>query len=291
MSFTFAKELASKEADERMQELGVSPEERAVLYRMAYAVNQGMFMRSKGKYTTTPPMGTARLKEETFLSEYRISQARKGLRAKGLISWTVNRVPVAGKKKVGKNGKLTEVYEANEYTINRKELGIWWEPNKWAPQEEDDSKSESDSIPQPPAPASGAAPSPPPQRREILEKINQEDDAGKILAYCAAFCCQQQNITPAILEKQRSKIQTLLQTYSYVDIYAALREAVCRSHWVIKINSADKSPLGLMIACIPDMLKEWINRPKAEDEDDEAQEAFEAFEMEGDELFEVAEIE
>ena len=36
MSFTFAKELASKEADERMLELEITPEARAVLYRMAY---------------------------------------------------------------------------------------------------------------------------------------------------------------------------------------------------------------------------------------------------------------
>jgi hypothetical protein len=67
MSFTFAKELASKEADERMQELEITPEARAILYRMAYAVNQGAFMRSKGEYTTTHPLGTARLMKETFL--------------------------------------------------------------------------------------------------------------------------------------------------------------------------------------------------------------------------------
>ncbi len=38
MSYTLAKELASKEVDARLRELGVSVEARAVLHRMAYAV-------------------------------------------------------------------------------------------------------------------------------------------------------------------------------------------------------------------------------------------------------------
>ena len=50
MSYTFAKEIASKEADQRLQELKVTVEARAVLQRMAYQVPHKLFVSSKGRH-------------------------------------------------------------------------------------------------------------------------------------------------------------------------------------------------------------------------------------------------
>jgi len=82
MSYTLAKELAAKEVDARLRSWESRWKPERSLQRMAYAVPHKRFMESKGKHTTTFPLGTADLKAQTLLSEYRISKARKELRSK-----------------------------------------------------------------------------------------------------------------------------------------------------------------------------------------------------------------
>ena len=246
MSYTFAKEITSKEADQRLQELKVTVEARAVLQRMAYAVNQGAFMRSKDEYTTTHPLGTARLMKETFLSEYRVNKAKTELRSKNLASWTVNRVPVAGKKKIGKNGEMSEVYEANEYTINRTGLGVTWEPNKWGEQEEDSEPAGAQEIAQP-SPSDSSA---------IAVPVSEDDNAGKILALCLSYC-QRKDVPAQQQRKLRAKINTYLEGGLTADlILSAIPECMEREHWIKKIDNAKSSQIGLMISCIQDMANE-----------------------------------
>jgi hypothetical protein len=263
MSFTFAKELASKEADERMQELEITPEARAILYRMAYAVNQGAFMRSKGEYTTTHPLGTARLMKETFLSEYRVNKAKTELRSKNLASWTVNRVPVAGKSKIGKDGQEKQVYEQNEYTIHRTGLGITWEPNKWGEQEEDSEPAGEQEIAQPSHSDSSA----------IAVPVSEDDDAGQILALCLSYC-KQKSLSAEGQQHHRGKINKYLEGGLTADlILSTIPEYMEREHWIKKIDNAKSSQIGLMITCIQDMADEAGRRrflhgkqkPKSED--------------------------
>jgi hypothetical protein len=253
MSYTLAKELASKEVDARLRELGVSVEARAVLQRMAYAVPHKRFMESKGKHTTTFPLGTADLKAQTLLSEYRISKARKELRSKVLVSWTVNRTPVPGATTPDKHGQPKAVYERNEYTINRKALGIWWEPNNWAAGREEDGEDKPEIVVGKQQPA--AAPEQPKPVKREMPFVADEDDAGKLLKYCVAFCYQIQDITAVHLNTLRKKLLEFRQQYEFAEMMNALKSAVCDTKWTVKIMSG-KSPLGLMVTCIPTLVKE-----------------------------------
>jgi hypothetical protein len=264
MSYTFAKEIASKEADQRLQELKVTVEARAVLQRMAYQVPHKLFVSSKGRHTTTFPLGSATLEEKTLLSEYRVSKARKELRSKGIISWNVNRTPVPSATKLGKDGQPKQVYERNEYTINRKALGIWWEPNNWAAGREEDIEDKPEIAVEKQRPV--APEQPKPVKRE-MPFVADEDDAGKLLKYCVAFCYQIQDITPAHLEMLRKKLLALRQQYECDEIMNALKSAVCDTKWTVKIMSG-KSPLGLMVTCIPTLVKELRSRHHNPPDDD-----------------------